>query len=92
MPAHLKSVDRPITLVFARTKDVDGLKEALVARRTLAWLDNQVWGDAALLTALWGASVNRGACTRHSWEATSKWRSGTRRPSTWTCGPSSRRG
>jgi 3',5'-nucleoside bisphosphate phosphatase len=57
MPAHLKSVDRPITLVFARTKDIEGLKEALVARRTLAWLDNQVWGDAALLTALWGASA-----------------------------------
>ena len=33
MPAHLTSVDWPITLVFARTKDVDGLKEALVARR-----------------------------------------------------------
>jgi 3',5'-nucleoside bisphosphate phosphatase len=57
MPAHLKSVDRPITLVFARTKDIDGLKEALAARRTLAWLDSQVWGDAALLTALWGASA-----------------------------------
>ena len=57
MPAHLKSVDRPITLVFARTKDLDGLKEALSARRTLAWLDSQVWGDAALLTALWDASV-----------------------------------
>ena len=30
MPAHLKSADRPITLVFARTKDLEGLKEALV--------------------------------------------------------------
>jgi len=58
MPAHLKSIDRPITLVFARTKDLDGLKEALAARRTLAWLDSQVWGDAALLAALWGASAN----------------------------------
>ncbi len=57
MPAHLKSAQRPITLVFARTRDLDGLKEALVARRTLAWLDRQVWGDATLLTALWGASV-----------------------------------
>ena len=58
MPAHLKSVRRPITLVFARTKDLDGLKEALSARRTLAWLDSQVWGDAALLTALWDASAS----------------------------------
>lgn len=57
MPAHLKSARRPITLVFVRTRDVDGLKEALVARRTLAWLDRQVWGDAVLLTALWSAAV-----------------------------------
>ena len=32
-------------------------RKRLVARRTLAWLDNQVWGDATLLTALWDASV-----------------------------------
>jgi hypothetical protein len=57
MPAHLKSARRPITLVFARSRDLDGLKEALVARRTLAWLDRQVWGDAVLLTALWSAAV-----------------------------------
>jgi len=57
MPAHLKSARRPITLVFAHTRDLDGLKEALVARRTLAWLDRQVWGDGLLLTALWSASV-----------------------------------
>ncbi len=57
MPAHLKSAQRPITLVFARTRDLEGLKEALFAKRTLAWLDDQVWGDASLLTALWSASV-----------------------------------
>ena len=57
MPAHLKSARRPITLVFARTRDLRGLKEALLARRTLAWLDRQVWGDAVLLTALWTAAV-----------------------------------
>ena len=57
MPAHLKSAQRPITLVFARSRNLDGVKEALVARRTLAWLDRQVWGDAALLRALWVASV-----------------------------------
>lgn len=57
MPAHLTSAQRPITLVFARSRNLDGVKEALVARRTLAWLDRQVWGDAALLRALWVASV-----------------------------------
>ena len=57
MPAHLTSSRRPITLVFARTRDLDGVKDALVARRALAWLDRDVWGDATLLTALWDASV-----------------------------------
>lgn len=57
MPAHLTSARRPITLIFARTRDLDGVKDALVAGRTLAWLDRDVWGDAALLTALWDASV-----------------------------------
>lgn len=57
MPAHLRSARRPITLVFARTRDLEGLKEALRSRRTLAWLDGQVWGDAGLLEALWSASV-----------------------------------
>jgi hypothetical protein len=57
MPAHLTSSRRPITLVFARSRDLDGVKDALVARRALAWLDRDVWGDATLLTALWDASV-----------------------------------
>jgi hypothetical protein len=35
---------RPITLVFARTADVEGVREALVARRTAAWLGDEVWG------------------------------------------------
>ena len=53
----LEVAQRPITLVFARSRNLDGVKEALVARRTLAWLDRQVWGNAALLRALWVASV-----------------------------------
>ena len=57
MPAHLTSARRPITLLFARTRDLDGVREALAARRTLAWLDDRVWGDAAWLAALWHASV-----------------------------------
>lgn len=57
MPAHLKSARRPVTLLFARTRDLAGVKEALVSRRTLAWLDTHVWGDVDLLRALWAASV-----------------------------------
>jgi hypothetical protein len=58
MPAHLTSARRPVTLLFVRTRDLEGLKEALTARRTLAWLDRQVWGDRELLSALWRASVD----------------------------------
>ena len=57
MPAHLKSARRPVTLLFAKTRDLAGVKDALVAGRTLAWLDTQVWGSEPWLTALWSASV-----------------------------------
>jgi hypothetical protein len=57
MPAHLKSARRPVTLLFAKTRDLAGVKEALVAGRTLAWLDTHVWGSEQWLTALWSASV-----------------------------------
>lgn len=60
MPAHLRSARRPVTLVFARTRDPEGIREALVARRTLAWLDSEVWGPAPLLTSLWTVSVAAG--------------------------------
>jgi predicted metal-dependent phosphoesterase TrpH len=58
MPAHLKKARRPVTLLFARTRDLAGVKDALVSRRTLAWLDTGVWGDVELLRALWTASVS----------------------------------
>jgi hypothetical protein len=57
MPAHLRSARRPVTLVFAKTRDLGGVKEALAAGRTLAWLDTQVWGSEQWLKALWSASV-----------------------------------
>jgi len=57
MPAHLKSASRPVTLLFVRTRDLAGLKDALMARRTLAWLGHQVWGDREWLSALWAASI-----------------------------------
>ena len=56
MPAHLKAARRPVTLLFARSKDLDGIKEALVARRTVAWRDRELWGEAAYLAGLWTAA------------------------------------
>ena len=58
MPAHLKSSRRPVTLLFAKTRDLAGVREALVSGRTLAWLDTHVWGSERWLTALWSASVH----------------------------------
>lgn len=48
---------RPITLVFARTADRAGIREALSARRTAAWMGGEVWGDESLLKMLWEAAV-----------------------------------
>jgi hypothetical protein len=57
MPAHLRSARRPLTLLFTRTRDVPGVREALVERRTAAWLDDDVWGEEAWLRAIWGGAV-----------------------------------
>jgi len=49
---------RPITLVFARTADAEGIREALHARRTAAWMGGEVWGSESHLTSLWEGSVS----------------------------------
>jgi len=48
---------RPITLLFARTADAEGVREALVARRTAAWLGDDVWGAEDHLRGLWQGAV-----------------------------------
>lgn len=48
---------RPITLVFARTADRAGVREALFARRTAGWMGGEVWGDESLLRMLWEGAV-----------------------------------
>lgn len=47
-----------ITLVFAKTKDVAGIKEALEARRTLAWRNDELWGTSTMLGQLLQATVS----------------------------------
>lgn len=49
--------NRPLTLVFARTPDVEGIREALFARRTAAWMGGELWGAEELLRGLWEGSV-----------------------------------
>src|SRR5215213_4236021 len=53
MPAHLRSARRPVTLLFARTRSLEGVREALAERRTAAWLDNDVWAEEPWLRAIW---------------------------------------
>ena len=50
--------NRPLTLVFARTPDLDGIREALFARRTAAWMGGELWGSEEHLRGLWQASVS----------------------------------
>ena len=48
---------RPLTLVFARTPDLAGIREALFARRTAAWMGGDVWGNEEQLRGLWEGAV-----------------------------------
>jgi hypothetical protein len=49
---------RPITLLFVRSADADGVKEALESRRTAAWLGDDVWGAEEHLRGLWAGAVS----------------------------------
>lgn len=48
---------RPATLVFARERTAESLKEALVARRTAAWSGEMLIGREELLRAVFEAAV-----------------------------------
>ncbi|MDR0714100.1 MAG: hypothetical protein LBF89_07585 [Bacteroidales bacterium] len=49
---------RPITLVLAKERSVESVREAFFAKRTIAWAANILWGNQKWLTALFKASVN----------------------------------
>lgn len=48
---------RTMTLVFAKNKSIDAVKEALFAGRTVAWYQNQLIGPQGYLDAIFRASV-----------------------------------
>jgi 3',5'-nucleoside bisphosphate phosphatase len=58
VPPRTATWHRPITLLFARTADLDGVRDALMSRRTAAWQGDDVWGPEEQLRALWGAAVS----------------------------------
>ena len=49
---------RTMTLVFARKKSLEGVKEALFAGRTVAWYQEQLIGRAEYLEAIFRAAVS----------------------------------
>jgi predicted metal-dependent phosphoesterase TrpH len=49
--------DRPMTLIFAKDQSLESVREALEARRTLAFAHNNVWGPDQLLKDLFLACV-----------------------------------
>lgn len=57
VPPRTATWHRPITLLFARTADLDGVRDALISRRTAAWLGDDVWGAEEQLRALWSAAI-----------------------------------
>jgi hypothetical protein len=57
VPARATGGRRPITLVFAKSRDVEGVRDALVNRRTAAWLKDDVWGAEEYLRPLWTAAI-----------------------------------
>ena len=48
---------RTMTLVFAKKRTVEGIKEALIARRTAVWYQNKLIGDKKYLDAIFKACV-----------------------------------
>jgi hypothetical protein len=51
------AVDRPITLLFARSADPEGVREALEARRSAAWMGGELWGAEPYLSGLWKGAI-----------------------------------
>jgi hypothetical protein len=57
VPPRAAGFRRAITLVFARTADLDGVRDALASRRTAAWLADDVWGAEEHLRGLWDGAI-----------------------------------
>ncbi len=54
----LENAHRPMTLVFAKDRSIQSIKEALFENRTLAYFDNKLAGKRELLEAIFRASIS----------------------------------
>ena len=57
VPPRTAARHRPITLLFAKTADLAGVREALESRRTAAWQGDDVWGAEEHLRGLWTGAI-----------------------------------
>lgn len=55
--ADYRRRERPLTLVFVERADAGGIREALLAGRTAAWMGGELWGSETLLRGLWEGAV-----------------------------------
>ena len=58
MHATGEKLIRPMTLVFAKERSVEGVREALFDRRTLAFFDNKLAGNSKFLDAVFFGSIS----------------------------------
>ncbi|MGN1216080.1 MAG: PHP domain-containing protein [Candidatus Cryptobacteroides sp.] len=59
-PMRVMSEDshkRPVTLIFAKERTLESVKEALMAKRTLAFFDDELAGEETLLRSFVGACL-----------------------------------
>jgi hypothetical protein len=49
--------ERPVTLVFAAGASLEGIREALDAHRTAAWMNGEIWGGETWLKGLWEGAI-----------------------------------
>ncbi|MDR2776204.1 MAG: hypothetical protein LBC19_16005, partial [Tannerella sp.] len=61
---------RPITLVLAKERTLDSVREALFDRRTIGWAAGMLWGRDPWLPALFNASVSIRSITPGTLELT----------------------
>ncbi len=57
---------RPITLIFAKERSMQGVKEALFEGRTIAWFGNTIAGKTELVKQLVEASIDLSSAFRES--------------------------
>jgi hypothetical protein len=63
---------RPITLVLANDRTLEGVREALFAKRTIAWAAHMLWGRDPWLPELFKASVEMKTISPGTLELTNK--------------------